>query len=724
VRSWSAVAGAVAAAGPGAAALVLARRQGETPGHAWAAYNLGGTDGVVWVDVSAGAEGEISELPPEVAASDAQAVVIDPAGQAIDPAGRDVMDGALPPFAQSTSTTHAVLDAATGRRFGALGLEVEPRQRFLITGIGDVAAKLVLAEAPGFKIVTDHANLWRTADGRLHLSYPKLTPGEPKPKLGSYLVGEIVVEPMAVLPGERRQDPEETLARLERVQRMLDARDEPNAAPMSLAALLPAQDGWTVTELGEKAVVGPTPIRWGRSYVQPTPGVPALGLSALLDDAADRLPLGSVQASESSSREFGMAATAEFLRDFLGRSDVPAMSVPFLAHIPDIDDIWGYLRFAYAHTVARPTGTILNQGPAPFMAKNALAVASRPALDRVLRALRPRTRDFLNLHHDGISGNLAVVLGKLLEMYRKAITPDKPFFPGFFDATIGDVPSPREHVTSVLTGRTSEGKVVTQKQMVDMDDDRFPTLDTDDGRLEIPLVPAELRHFTYADDPFMTREDIRRAVAELSKLSREAYQRALTYRAPLPDDVLLESIRRILNNPAVRGFTGFVHMVLMAGLPKVGGGSHRLMSVRDSQEAARALGAYALGTPLPDSVHRALRSAVDEAAGLGGTVPPSHQPQLRALVEAARGALEVLADPERTPPVLPWVSELVAVDGSRVLLDRVLVVEHWDAGWKPVGVSSRPDQDWQDAWRHAYGLLPEVSGFTHVRRGPVPLEGP
>ncbi|WP_344285689.1 lonely Cys domain-containing protein, partial [Streptomyces hebeiensis] len=85
VRSWAAVAGAVAAAGPGAAALILAQRQGETPGHAWAAYNLGGTDGVVWVDVSAGAEGRVSEVPPEVAASDAQAVVIDPAGQAIDP---------------------------------------------------------------------------------------------------------------------------------------------------------------------------------------------------------------------------------------------------------------------------------------------------------------------------------------------------------------------------------------------------------------------------------------------------------------------------------------------------------------------------------------------------------------------------------------------------------------------------------------------------------------
>ncbi|WP_280888830.1 lonely Cys domain-containing protein [Streptomyces sp. LBL] len=722
VRSWGAVSDAVAAAGPGAAAFVLARRQGDALGHAWAAYNLGGPDGVVWVDVSAGADGQVSALPPAVAASDARAVVIDPAGQAIDPAG-PVAAGALPVFAQSDSAVHTVLDAATGRRYGALGLEVEKRQRFVISGVGDVPPKQVLATAPGFKIVTDHARFWLTADGRLHLAAPQLAPGEPMPQWRGYLIGEIVIEPMRVLPGERRQDPEETMARFARVERAFDSRDDPRTAvPMALADLLPAQDGWKTTDLGDKAVVGPTPVRTNLAYVQPTPGMPALGLSVLQDAAVDRLWPGPLEKLEAASRLFGMRATAEFLRRFTGRSDIPEIVVPFFSSIPDVDDIWGYLRFAYAHTVARPVGAMLVQLPSSaFMAKNALAVASRHPMDRIWRALRPRSRDFFNTRHDSISGHLAMTLAKLLEHYRQDITPDKPFFPGFFDATIGDVPSAREHTTSVLTGRTSQGKVVTQKQMVDMDD--YPTLDTDDGRLEIPLVLTELRHFAY-DSQLMTPEDIRRAVAELSKLSREVYQRALTYRAPLADDVLNESIVRILDNPVVRGLAHFVHLALMAGLPQAEGEPWKLMSTGDSQRIARALGAYALGTPLPDPVHQALRTAVDEAAGLLDTVPPQLQPQYRTLVERAWAALDVLADPALTPPVLPWVSELVALDGSRVLVDRVMVVKHRDADRKPVGVSSRPVQDWQDARRHAYGLLPEAEGFTWVRQGPVPLESP
>ena len=722
VRSWDVVKDAVTAAGPGAAALVLARRQGEAPGHAWAAYHLGGTDGVVWVDVSAGAHGQVSAFPPEVAPSDARAVVIDPAGRAIDPDG-PLVEGALPVFAPSSSTAHAVLDAATGRRYGALGLEVEKRQVFVITGMGDVPSKQVLATAPGFKIVTDHAGLYRTADGQLHLTYPQVAPGEPKPKQGSYLIGEIVVEPMAVLPGERRQSPEVALARLERVGLALDARDEPNAVPSSLEALLPAGDGWKVTALGEKAMVGPTPVRSNLAYVQPTTGFPALGLSVLQDAAVDRMPKGSVGAVEASGREFGMKVTAEFVRALTRRSDVPDMVVPLLVAIPDVDDLWGYLRFAYAHTVARPTGVILNQAPTSFMVKNGLAVGSRPALDRVLRAVRPGNRVFLDNHHDSISENLAAVLGKLLELYRRTITPDKPFFPGFFDATIGDVPSPREHVTSVLTGRTSEGKVVTQKQMVDMDDDLYPTLDTDDGRLEIPLVLTELRHFAY-DGQLMTPEEIRRAVAELSQLSREAYERAEVFAAPLPEDVLREAIVRILDDPAVRGLAVFVQMVLMAGVPQADAGPRRLMSVGDSQKVARALGAYALGTPLPDGLHQVLRTAVDEATGLLDTAPPQNQPMLRRLVERARVALDILADPAQTPPVLPMVSEIVAVDGSRVLLERMLAVKHRDAGGRVVGVSSRPVRDWQDARRQVYGSLPEVAGYTLVRQGPVPLESP
>ncbi|WP_431775189.1 lonely Cys domain-containing protein [Streptomyces cucumeris] len=112
VRSWDAVAEAVEQAGPGASALVLARRQGGALGHAWAAYHLDGM-GVVWVDASKPAGSRVSDVAPDEAPSDARAVVIGPSGQ--------VVADALPEFAQSSSTAHAVLDAATEYRFGAPG---------------------------------------------------------------------------------------------------------------------------------------------------------------------------------------------------------------------------------------------------------------------------------------------------------------------------------------------------------------------------------------------------------------------------------------------------------------------------------------------------------------------------------------------------------------------------------------------------------------------------
>ncbi|MEI5033219.1 toxin glutamine deamidase domain-containing protein [Streptomyces sp. S1A(2023)] len=161
VGSWEAVARSVADQGPGAAAFVLARRQGDALGHAWAAYHLGGFDGVMWVDLSARDGRQLSSAPPPVAASEARAMVVGPAGRAVE--------SALPAFAASSSTPHALLDAATARAYGAIGLEIERRLVFVISGLGDVPAKQTLATAPGFTIVTDHASVTRTADGRLHL---------------------------------------------------------------------------------------------------------------------------------------------------------------------------------------------------------------------------------------------------------------------------------------------------------------------------------------------------------------------------------------------------------------------------------------------------------------------------------------------------------------------------------------------------------------------------
>ncbi|MFJ4896111.1 hypothetical protein ACIP5U_40075, partial [Streptomyces sp. NPDC088788] len=722
VGSWGALAGAVAAQGPGAVAFVLGRRQGQAVGHAWAAYHLGGFDGVMWLDLSAPDSRQVSWLPPGVAASDAQAMVVNPAGQAVE--------HALVPFAQSSSTAHSVLDAATARSYGAIGLEVEKRQVIMISGSSNVSAKQILAKAPGFKIVTEACAVIQTADGRLHPTYPRLAPGDLRPQVLKHVIGEIVMDPMAVLPGERRQPKQETLERLERLERVLDARDEPGSAPLiPLADLLPSEDGWLTTELGDRAMVGQDLAGAHRAYVQPTIGLPVLGLSLLQDRAVDRLPTGNpVAIVDVMGRLFAMRSTADFVRALTRRTDADVADevIPFLAAIPDIDDMWGYLRFAYAHTVARPTGVILNQGPNAFVIKNGLAVASRMALDRVLRALRPRSRAFLDKYHDGISVLLAISLSGTLDVLSRATASEKPISSVFFDAAIGDAPSVREHTTSVLTGRTSEGKVVTQQQTVGMDDDTYPTLDTDDGRLDVPLVLAELRHFAYDGETLMTPEEIRRAVAELSQLSRKAYQRALLHRAPLPEDVLRESLSRILDNKAVQGLAQFVRVVLTAGLPQPDNFVRRLMSVGESYEVARALGQYALGTPMPAGhpVHQSLRTAIDEVVDAMETIPVSLQPKFRHLVDAARGAMEILADPDQTPPPTVWVSELVAVDGSRVLLDRVLVVRHRDFEGKPVGTSSRPLQEWQDGLRDSYALLPEVTGFTYVRRGPVAGESP
>ncbi|MGO4430985.1 hypothetical protein AB4Z54_72480, partial [Streptomyces sp. MCAF7] len=50
-------------------------------------------------------------------------------------------------------------------------------------------------------------------------------------------------------------------------------------------------------------------------------------------------------------------------------------------------------------------------------------------------------------------------------------------------------------------------------------------------------------------------------------------------------------------------------------------------------------------------------------------------------------------------------------------------MKHTDAQGKPVGVSSRPAEDWQDGRQNTYGLLPRVKGFTQVRRAAGP-QGP
>ncbi|MBD2827315.1 hypothetical protein ID875_00510 [Streptomyces globisporus] len=110
--------------------------------------------------------------------------------------------------------------------------------------------------------------------------------------------------------------------------------------------------------------------------------------------------------------------------------------------------------------------------------------------------------------------------------------------------------------------------------------------------------------------------------------------------------------------------------------------------------------------------HRALRAALTEAYALLPNIPPGGQAKARGFFDAAHRALAVLADPAQTPPVMRWYAEVVAMDGARVLLDRVMVIRHRDAQDLPVGTSSLPLHAWQDGLRQHYGLLPQVTGYT------------
>ncbi|MBD2827316.1 hypothetical protein ID875_00515 [Streptomyces globisporus] len=389
------------------------------------------------------------------------------------------------------------------------------------------------------------------------------------------------------------------MAQLQRARAAGRLPDERQVA-VPLTEMLGPLGGWTFTRTGSRPrSTRPRGLRLDR--LRPAhPRLPTVGLRELQDIAHRRLTVPKFETAIAGARSFGQLLTTTYANDLLGTPVVESHIAPFLSAIPEVDEVWGYGWLGFQNVVAAPIGDVFDNarppGADPELIKNLLPAASRNALDRILRALRPRTRTFLNEHHDQLSADAARQLSLLLDFFRQRLTPHLPADPAFFDTAGTEVPTPREHWTAVLTGRTSQGEPVSQRYAVGMDDGDYPVLDTDDGRLLVPLVLAELRHFGYTGQ-FMTPEEIQRAVTELSALGRAAYERALRSRAPLPEDVLRESVRRIVANPVVRDVAGFLMVAARAGIPQVGGATRRPLTEWDSQAVALALGEYALGRP-------------------------------------------------------------------------------------------------------------------------------
>jgi hypothetical protein len=388
----------------------------------------------------------------------------------------------------------------------------------------------------------------------------------------------------------------------------------------------------------------------------------------------------------------------------MGTPDLSPGTLPFLSAIPDVDDMWGYVWSGFNHIAARPTAAIATAYVGKTLIKGWLPLALRLAPDLVLPAVRPRTRMDFSDRLEAISETFIDALMTLVERRNPGDPNKPPLDRRIFDVQVGSAPSPREHIAAVLTGRTSQGKTVDQSDAVGMDD--YPQLDTANGRLNQALLLGEGRHWS-ASAPLLAPEEIRRGLAAAKQFGREAYRHAEKYPAPLPDDVLRESVRRVVEHPAVQGMARFFASA------RVGGRSlDPVMGTR----LARDVGLFAVGEPLPPRTREQLAALVDKVAENLPTAPPEARDHLRSVVEEARAALAVL---DQEPPSAyaqeNWAPHIVTVDGRRVPLGELWRLSHRGPQENIVGVSSR---SLTDGRLDTYSLAPLAKQYTQVRRIP------
>ncbi|MFE5766404.1 lonely Cys domain-containing protein, partial [Streptomyces sp. NPDC056492] len=699
VEDWESVAGAVERQGYGASALILAGRPGDRAGHAWAAYYprpaAGEPDrGVVWVELLADERRRLSDAPPEVAPYDATAVVIDPSGQAVG--------GALPAFAESSSDALALVDAPTDRRYGALGVEAEDRHFLTLldgttlldrqTGLPLFPGKVVVAQGPGIDLLIEYMSFWRAPDGSLHKTrHAALAHGQGEPRRVRFTIGEFVVQPMAALPGEQRPSAGQRLAGLARAREALGLTDLFGIS-LPLSDLLTPTAGWEVTEVGARLRVHPSIDGPSHpTYNHYTVGLATSGLRGMLNLASGPIQnIPVLWTTFETARSFGQRVAESFLHEALGERGVTATQVPFLAAIPDVDEVWGYGWLMYSHVSALPANQWVE-----VLTKNMLPVASRHSFGVVHAALRPRTQAFLERHHEALtdlflsllrsdlrhyeekSGAALVDLGDLLN-YGEFFDPES----GYRGRSLGD------QLSTALLGHTEAGDQVSAWQSVGMDD--YPELDTDGGRLAVPLVLVELRQHVLVGgrfmSPFTSPEELRQVVAQLISESARTYARAVRHAEQPSDDVLRAMVRGVLGHPLVRAFAPLLDHAAALPEPQAEGVQEPLLAEHDALRLAEAIGAVALGEPLPPAVageltgllDRLARQAGDRGAGNAYLAP---EVRARLLSDIGAASAELAAVMSRQP------SGAAAVDD----------------------LAQRIQQDWSAKVRELYG--PEIE--TH-----------
>ncbi|MBU6535496.1 lonely Cys domain-containing protein [Streptomyces mayonensis] len=728
VQAWAQVERGLKKSGPGSLALVLGRRQDgrrdgtgvrtSRPGHAWAAYLLADRS-VVWVDLLQARGSRLSSTPKSLSGAqllreqgrgrsplelpplEGRAVIVAPSGR--------VQPDALPPFAQSSDTGSSVVDAATDRSYAGEGVEDEDTREVIFerrSGDPEDLAPQVLAVGPGLKAVVDKGRFYRDpGTGNLRRTPPEVPPGEKLPDAEMAYIVEFVVDRMKVLDGEQGQTLDEGLSALERAKSELRLVDVLGKA-LPLGDLLRQDEGWELTDLGERAKIQPRlPDAGDGTHVQVTAGVSTLGLRAVQLQAVRRLNEPPLEEVVRKGIEFGRVLARQYVLGLIDEDDRASRVdglMPFLAAVPDVEEMWGYSSLLFNEMAAEPSAVLAGN----VLTKHFLAAASRHSFERVRRALRPSTRQFLQDHVDRINEVAAGHLMELVEQLRQNLkdfgkAPVNLFdiTPRYADPSVKPA-NPREKMNAGLTGRMSSGKRLHRRDGAGMVE--FGALDTDSGRLQVPLILVELRQYGF--HRLTTPEELRRLAEELADLLRQDYERAKTHRLPLSEDELRESVSRILDSEAVRKLAPFLWLVL-EGLPLADGERHVLLDTWTASDIASAVGAWTLGTPLPEKLQQRLHGAVQDAESRLRNLSRRDKAQIVPLVDDAWAALEELADPEGLPEPVRRDTAVEAADGELVPLDQIAVAPHRGVGGEPVAVSSGSAGD-RAGWQQFFSRLP------------------
>ncbi|MET8830765.1 hypothetical protein ABZX40_36035 [Streptomyces sp. NPDC004610] len=654
VFSWQALEQALALVGPGATALILTRRPHDD-GHAYAAHQT--DEGIRWIEMQAEPGARITEDRPVTAphtvgrritealavtspgttgpgigpgrgdtpALHTRAVIIAPDGTVTDPTRPVRRDGTEADHPLGPAPRHrvpdadALTDAPTSSVFHRIGYEVELLFPLSWDGkqlqAGMVLARHLIAGRPsGAQLVVDAHQFFQSGT-TLHGWRSQAGPGA-QPR--GLFIPELVGAPLRALREDRGAGRDVGFALHRSVRAMLGRSTGPR--PRTLVDLLSEDPSWEVAPGMESVRVHPSTAGPDHpAYTQFTVGVPVAGLTPLLDLARGRLRVNQLIPLVDTARSFADTVTERYAGESLGQQEqgaqwtLEARHRPFLAYLPALTELHGYLQMGYLHAAALAYQTHVQP---ERIVRNMIPVASRVAFPDLHRALSTPARHFLLRNRDHITQLFGTSLTELLRATAPNVT--NRVLARIMDTRPDVFESPRRSLDTVLMGPATPGGPVHLTSMTTMAE---MGMDTSLGANR-PLALFELRQYSPRPDlrqgtgtmsRFMTADALEASFDEIARTAQHAYDqsaRFAAYRASRLPAVW----RQYLQHSLVERIGALLASV--EGLTEAGpdGRPGPVLPGDIAAELAAAAVQHASGLSLPDNtawqlgvVHRKLR---------------------------------------------------------------------------------------------------------------------